>query len=54
MTPTAFGLMIVEPALGAAFGARPENRLGVFEEDADFAVRAAKLHSFDFPGTLDT
>ncbi len=45
-------LMVVEPAFGIALGAAPTDLLVVFEEHVDFAVAAAKLHSFDFPGTL--
>ena len=53
MTPTALGLMVVEGALGVALGARPANLLVVLEEDVDFAVGSAQLHSLDFPGTFD-
>ena len=47
MTPTALGLMIMEPALGAA----PAHLFIVFEEDMDFAAGPVQLHAFDFPGT---
>ena len=53
VTPAAFGLMIVECAHGAALAARPADLLVVFEEDVDFAVGSAQLHSRDFPGTFD-
>ena len=53
MTPTALGLMIVEPALGAALGTGPAHLFMVFEEDVDFAVGPAQLHAFDFPGTFN-
>ena len=53
VTPAAFGLMIVECAHGAALAARPADLLVVFEEDVDFAVGSAQLHSHDFPGTFD-
>ena len=45
VTPAAFGLMIVECAHGAALAARPADLLVVFEEDVDFAVGSAQLHS---------
>ena len=53
MTPTALGLMIVEPALGAALGTGPANLFIVFKEDVDFAVGPLQLHAFDFPGTFN-
>ena len=51
MTPTALGLMIMEPALGAALGTAPAHLFIVFEEDMDFAAGPGQLHAFDFPGT---
>ena len=36
-----------------ALGTRPAHLLVVFEEDVDFAVGSAQLHSHDFPGTFD-
>jgi len=53
MTPTAFGLMIVEGALHVALRAGPALLLVVFEEDVDFTVGSAQLHVFDLPRTLD-
>ena len=53
MTPTALGLMIMEPALGAALGTAPAHLFIVFEEDMDFAAGPVQLHAFDFPGTLN-
>ena len=52
MTLTALGLMIVEPALGAALRTAPAHLFIVFEEDVDFGVGPAQLHAFDFPGTF--
>ena len=55
MTPVALGLMIVEPALGAALGTGPAHLFIVFDEDVDFpaTVGPAQLHAFDSPGTFN-
>jgi hypothetical protein len=53
MTPAAFGLMIVEGALGITLGARPAHLFVVFEEDVDFAVGLAQFYAVHFPRTFD-
>ena len=45
MTPTALGLMIMEPALGAALGTAPAHLFIVFEEDMDFAAALDTLQA---------
>ena len=54
MTPTALGLMIMEPALGAALGTATSALVHrVRGKTWDFAAGPLQLHAFDFPGTLN-